>query len=170
MDTIPGRAAPVTTRWSEPADAEALAALHALAWRYAYAGLIPEPGLSRMLSRRGPRWWRRLHDSGARALVIQLGDEVIGYALIGRCRSGPGAEVQELYVRPDCQGLGFGRRLFAAARAALASRGMAPLTVWCLSANRIGAAFYRALGGEVTAHARERVAGADMEKLRFTWG
>ena len=65
-------------------------------------------------------------------------EEVVGYALIGRCRGGPGGEIQELYIRPDCQGLGFGSRLFAGARAELRARGIAPLTVWCLAANRIG--------------------------------
>lgn len=167
----PDRACAFSTRWSGPADAEELAALHAGCWRYAYAGVIPEPGLSRMIARRGPGWWRRLHATGGRVLVAELeaGSGIVGYALVGRCRSGPGGEVQEIYLRPECQGLGFGRRLFAAARAELRARGIAPLTVWCLAANRIGTAFYHALGGKVTARARDRVAGAELEKLRFTW-
>lgn len=169
MEPIPHRDRIISTRWSEAADAETLAAIHASGWRYAYAGVIPEPGLSRMISRRGPGWWRRLHATGGRALVISLGAELVGYALVGRCRSGPGGEIQELYIRPDCQGLGFGSRLFAGARAELRARGVAPLTVWCLAANGIGTAFYRALGGRVTDRARDRVAGADLEKLRFTW-
>jgi GNAT superfamily N-acetyltransferase len=169
MEPGPERARALSTRWSTPADAAALGALHAGAWRYAYAGVIPEPGLSRMIARRGPGWWGRLHAAGGRALLAVLGDEVVGYALIGRCRSGPGGEIQELYVRPDCQGLGFGRQLFAAARAEFRMRGLVPLTVWCLAANLIGLAFYRALGGRETDRIRERVAGAPLEKLRFTW-
>ena len=47
----------VPTRWSTPADADALAHLHADAWRYAYSGVIPDPGLSRLISRRGPEIW-----------------------------------------------------------------------------------------------------------------
>lgn len=169
MEPTPERARAISTRWSSPADAEALAALHASAWRYAYAGVIPEPGLSRMISRRGARWWRRLHDAGGRALLVTFGDETVGYALVGRCRGGSGGEVQEIYVRPDCQGLGFGRRLFGCVRAAFRARGIAPLTVWCLAANHIGVAFYAAEGGAVTARARDRIAGTDLEKLRFTW-
>jgi len=169
MESTPDHACALSTRWSRPADAAALAALHAACWRYAYAGVIPEPGLSRMIAHRGPGWWGRLHGAGGRVLVAEFGADVVGYALLGRCRSGPGGEVQELYLRPECQGLGFGRRLFAAARAELRARGIAPLTVWCLAGNRIGTAFYRALGGEVTARARDRIAGAELEKLRFTW-
>lgn len=169
MEPRQDRDCALSTRWSEPADAEELASVHAAGWRYAYAGLIPEPGLSRMISRRGPGWWRRLHDAGGRVLIISLGEEVVGYALIGRCRGGPGGEIQELYIRPDCQGLGFGSRLFAGARAELRARGIVPLTVWCLAANRVGTAFYRALGGRVTGRASDRIAGAELEKLRFTW-
>lgn len=159
----------LATRWSTPADAEGLAVVHAAAWRYAYAGVIPDPGLTRMIGRRGPGWWRRLHDAQGRALVATLGPETIGYALLGRCRGGPGGEVQELYVRPECHGLGFGSRLFGAARAELDARNLAPLTVWCLAGNVIGLAFYRALGGRETGRALESVAGRRLEKLRFTW-
>ncbi len=169
MEPTPERARALSTRWSSPADAEALAALHASAWRYAYAGVIPEPGLSRMIARRGLGWWRRLHAARGRALLAVFGPEIVGYALVGPCRGGPGAEIQEIYVRPDCQGLGFGSRLFEAARAEFRARGMAPLTVWCLAGNRIGLGFYRALGGREIARSSEPVAGARLDKLRFAW-
>lgn len=169
MEPGPERARALSTRWSTPADAAALAALHAGAWRYAYAGVIPEPGLTRMIARRGPNWWGRLHAARNRALLAVLGDEIVGYALIGRCRSGPGGEIQELYVRPECQGLGFGGRLFGAARSEFRARRLAPLTVWCLEANRIGVAFYRALGGREAGRACDTVAGAPLQKLRFIW-
>jgi ribosomal protein S18 acetylase RimI-like enzyme len=169
MEPGPDAARALSTRWSTPADTATLAALHAGAWRYAYAGLIPEPGLSRMIARRGPGWWTRLHRQRGRALVATLGGEVVGYALIGQCRGGPGGEIQELYVRPDCQGLGFGARLFEAARAEFRARGLAPLTVWCLAGNALGVGFYRAVGGRETARACDSVAGARLEKLCFTW-
>lgn len=170
MEPTPEPACGLSTRWSDPEDCDALAEIHAAAWRYAYAGVIPEPGLSRMIARRRPAWWRRQHAAGGRALLVLLEAEVAGYALIGRSRDVGGGEIRELYVRPDCQGLGFGGRLFAAARAEFRDRGIAPLHVWCLAANRIGTAFYLSRGGRVTGRARDRVAGADLEKLRFTWG
>lgn len=169
MEPAPDSARVLGARWSGPEDCAALAEVRAVAWRYAYAGLIPEPALSRMISRRGAAWWRRLHEGPGKALVAVLGDEVVGYALLARCRSGRGGEIQELYIRPDCQGLGFGSRLFATARAEFRARGLAPLTVWCLAENRIGVAFYRALGGVVTGRGAEPFPGACLEKLRFGW-
>jgi len=169
MDRTPWRADLSGARWTRTGDAEALAAVHAATWRYAYAGVIPGAGLERMISCRGPSWWRRLHGFGGRALVVEFDDRLAGYALIGRNRGGPGGEIQELYVRPECQGVGFGSRLFAAARAALAARAIAPLTVWCLAANDIGCGFYRAKGGVETGRMRDRIANVDLEKLRFSW-
>jgi ribosomal protein S18 acetylase RimI-like enzyme len=169
MERSPERALRPATRWSEAGDAEALTTLYRDTWRYAYAGVIPGPGLERMLARRGSGWWRRLHDAGARVLVIEFGDELAGYALIGRCRGGPGGEIQELYVRPEFTGLGFGRKLFEAARAEFRARAIAPLTIWCLAANTLGCGFYRSMGGRETGRSRERIGGADLEKLRFSW-
>lgn len=163
------RAAVSGPRWSDMKDASALAGLYAATWRYAYAGIIPGVGLERMISRRGPSWWGRLHAMGGRAMVVEMADGLAGYALMGRNRGGPGAEIQELYVRPECQGLGFGGALFAAARSELLARAIAPLTVWCLAENRIGCAFYRAQGGAETGRACDRIGGKDLEKRRFTW-
>jgi GNAT superfamily N-acetyltransferase len=84
-------------------------------------------------------------------------------------RRGPGVEIQELYIRPDCQGLGFGTRLFAASRAALAERGPVALTIWCLGRNRHRCAFYRARGGRETARTGVRFGGVDLEQIRFSW-
>ncbi len=163
------RADLIALRWSDRRDADALARVHAAAWAHAYAGIIPGPGLARMISRRGPAWWRRLHAFGGRALVVEQGGTLAGYALVGRNRSGPGGEIQELYLRPDHQGIGLGGRLFEAAHAELIARAIAPLTVWCLADNTLGLAFYRAKAGRETDRRTERVGGADLEKIRFLW-
>jgi GNAT superfamily N-acetyltransferase len=159
----------VPTRWSTPADADALAHLHADAWRYAYSGVIPDPGLSRLISRRGPEWWRRMHAARGSALLGLLDREVVAYALIGRSRAGSGGEIWELYVHPDCHGAGYGRGLFEVARDQFTEAGLAPLNVWCLEGNELGLNFYRALGGEESACGSYRIAGAQLGARRFTW-
>ena len=70
-------------------------------------------------------------------------------------------EIFELSVLPECQGVGFGRRLFNAARQELAEHGYLSTIVWALADNDKALAFYRRLGGLPIRRAEERF-GADM--------
>ena len=77
---------PIATRWSAAADDRGLADVHRAAWRYAYAGIIPGLTLERMIARRGPAWWSRMHERGFRALVVDCDGTLAGYATLGRSR------------------------------------------------------------------------------------
>jgi ribosomal protein S18 acetylase RimI-like enzyme len=166
----------IELRWSRETDSPALAALHGEAWRYAYAGIIPGLVIERMVARRGPRWWSRLHGGGGSALVVELDGAVAGYATLGPNRAQgrlgrrPRGEIYELYLRPEYQGVGLGRRLFDAARERLAGTGLAGTVVWSLADNAIGCRFYRAMGGAELGRGRERIGGVALDKLGFVWG
>jgi ribosomal protein S18 acetylase RimI-like enzyme len=162
----------IGTRWSTAADDRALAEAHAATWRYAYAGILPGVTLERMISRRGPSWWSRMHDRGARALVLDCDGTLAGYATLGRSRAPalrPRGEIYELYVRPEFQGCGLGRRLFTEGRAQLRRHGLDGLLVWALADNEIACRFYRAMGGAECAHCRDRFCGVPLEKVGFDW-
>ena len=61
--------------------------------------------------------------------MLDIGQGIAGYVSYGRCRdrSLPAdGEIDELYLAPEYQGLGFGRRLFKAVRNDLTDREMAP--------------------------------------------
>lgn len=172
--TEPERPEPnVATRWSAAEDGPGLARVHGDAWRYAYAGIIPGITLERMIARRGPAWWSRMHARGFRALVVDCDGTLAGYATLGRSRApggGPSGEIYELYVRPEYQGCGLGRRLFAEARRTLAVNGLPRLTVWALSENEIACRFYRAMGGTEAGRAEDRFCGIPLRKTGFAWG
>ena len=109
----------ITIRRPRKADAEEIASVHDAAWRDAYRGVIPGRELERMIARRGPRWWNSAIARGSRLLVLDFDEAIGGYASYGRNRvpSLPyHGEIFELYLAPEFQGLGFGRRLFEAAR------------------------------------------------------
>lgn len=147
-------------RRARPSDAEGLCLVHDAAWREAYRGIIPGAILERMISRRGPDWWRDQTVRGARAirrkvLVLEIGQRVGGYVIYGPNRNmslPQRGEIDALYVDPVCHGLGLGGRIFRAARRDLSTQGMSPTIVWCLDSNERGCAFYSAIGG--TPHAR----------------
>ena len=116
----------------------------------AYQGIIPGTELEKLITRRGPDWWDSAIRKGSRIALLAFGDKVAGYANYGRNRARSlfyDGEIYELYLRPEYQGLGFGRRLFTAARRDLAQSGLKSLVVWALSDNEPAVEFYRALGG-----------------------
>jgi ribosomal protein S18 acetylase RimI-like enzyme len=163
----------IETRRARPEDAADVAAIHDAAWRGAYRGLIPGADLEKMISRRGPRWWQSALGRGSRVLVLTFGDDVAGYANFGRnrARSLPfEGEIYELYLKPEYQGLGFGRRLFKDARKELASAGFEGLAIWALADNDPAVGFYRALGGQAVARSSETFGGRTLEKIAFGWG
>ncbi len=142
------------------ADASRIAAVHDAAWAGAYRGIIPGRDLERMITRRGPVWWKRALDRHTAVLVLEIGGEIRGYATVGpnRMRMLPYAgEIYEIYLAPEAQGLGFGRLLFEAARQELRRYGLAAFTVRVLADNDGARGFYERLGGVVAAETGERI-------------
>ncbi|MEZ0211950.1 MAG: N-acetyltransferase family protein, partial [Xanthobacteraceae bacterium] len=142
------------------------------AWRSAYRGIIPGADLERMINRRGPLWWQAAVGRGSRVLVLTFGDALAGYANFGRnrARSLPyDGEIYEIYLRPEYQGLGFGRRLFRDARKELKSSGLEGLAVWALAINEPAVGFYGALGGQAVARSTETFGSRALDKIAFGW-
>jgi ribosomal protein S18 acetylase RimI-like enzyme len=154
------------------ADVPAITAVHDEAWRLAYRGTIPGRELERMVARRGPTWWAGAIRRGSGLLVMRVTGITAGYASFGRNRApmlGVSGEIYELYIKPEFQGIGFGRRLFAATRKELESRGLHGTAVWALGDNTNACDFYRALGGQPAARGTERFGDVSLEKIAFIW-
>jgi ribosomal protein S18 acetylase RimI-like enzyme len=162
----------IEIRRAKPSDAASVATAHDEAWRAAYRGIIPGPELDRLINRRGAAWWDGAIRKGSRISILVFGEHVAGYANYGRNRARSlsyDAEIYELYLRPEFQGLGFGRRLFTAVRRDLAQSGMKTLLVWVLSDNDPAIEFYRAIGGRPVARSSERFGDKTLDKLAYAW-
>jgi ribosomal protein S18 acetylase RimI-like enzyme len=162
----------IEIRQAKPADAAAVAATHDDSWRSAYQGIIPGTELEKLISRRGPDWWESAIRKGSRIAVLGFGDTLAGYANYGRNRARSlfyDGEIYELYLRPEFQGLGFGRRLFSSARRDLLQSGLKSLVVWALADNDPAVEFYRALGGRAVARSSERFGTRTLDKVAFAW-
>ena len=160
----------ISIRAARPGDEGAIALVHDAAWRQAYRGVIPGRELERMIARRGPAWWRLAIARRTPLLVLEFSDSVVGYVSYGRNRVpalGYGGEIFELYLAPECQGCGFGRRMFEAARKDLAGHGFSTFVVWALADNERAVDFYRRLGGRVLRRANETFGGQQRERVAF---
>ena len=160
----------ISIRRARTEDAAALSGVFDAAWREAYQGIMPALSLERMIGRRGPRWWLSTITRGRPLVVLDIGEAIAGYVSYGRCRdrSLPAeGEIDELYLSPEYQGLGFGKRLFKAVRNDLDDRGAKRTAVWCLADNERACAFYRHMGGRMIAETTERFSGVGLVKTCY---
>ncbi|WP_457089165.1 N-acetyltransferase family protein [Microvirga sp. P5_D2] len=160
----------VSIRHAKPDDAQALSKVFDAAWREAYLGIIPGITLDKMFARRGERWWRSTITRGRPLVVLDIGQGIAGYASYGRCRdrSLPAeGEVDELYLAPEYQGIGLGRRLFKAVLNDLRHGDMNRVAVWALAENERACAFYAGLGGRSIAAVEERIGGTPLAKVAY---
>ena len=128
----------ISIRGARFGDETGIARVHDEAWRDAYRGVIPGRELERMIVRRGPAWWRRAIAGGTRLIVLDFADTIAGYASYGRNRMPSlsySGEIFELYLAPEYQGGGLGRRMFEAAQRDLAAHGYPTFVVWALADN-----------------------------------
>ena len=162
----------IEIRRAKASDAAAVADTHDEAWRGAYQGVIPGLELEKLVTRRGADWWDSAIRKGSRISILAFGDKVAGYANYGRNRARSlfyDGEIYEIYLRPEYQGLGFGRRLFTSARRDLAQSGLKSLVIWALSDNDPAVEFYKALGGKAVARSSERFGEKSLDKVAFAW-
>jgi ribosomal protein S18 acetylase RimI-like enzyme len=160
-------------RLAKHTDAAAISGVFDVAWREAYRGIIPGVQLERMVLRRGPKWWGLALRRGRPLAVIDVDKKIVGYAAYGRCRDATlpaDGEVDELYLRPEYQGVGLGRRLFRAVLNDLRHRCGPRIVVWSLAENERSCTFYESMGGRRFREKAERIGETRLEKVAYLFG
>ena len=155
-------------RHAQVEDAEAVAAVHVMAWQESYAGLMPAEMLASFSVEDRAKRWRRILGKPDPAIATAAfvacapNGSVAGFSSCGLQRSaelaraGFGGEFQALYVLRAAQRRGIGRALMGAMARDLADRGLQGSALWVLEGNQPALKFYAVLGGAVVAHREDR--------------
>ena len=144
---------PTTIRPATVDDVDAFLTMKVEAWRWAYAGVLPDAHLAALAIDAQAAWWRgRLSDPGAGDWVFLAvdRDRVVGVVGAEPSRDEDATpstgELAMLYLAPDHVGQGLGRALHDRALAALRAASYTRATLWVLEANERGRAFYEHVG------------------------
>lgn len=160
------------TRRAKPEDAIAISQVHEASWKNAYAGMVPYSALSRMIHRRDVNWWANAIRKSTLVLVIEMDNQIVGYATLGANRVSTfphEGEVYEIYLLPEYQGVGLGSKLFADAVNELKRRSYKGIVVWVLSDNDPAISFYENAGGRAIANGSEHFDDKKLSKTAYAW-
>ena len=162
----------ITIRAARPADARGIARLDIETWRTTYAGMLSDAYLVGLSERRRELGWRSviLREPRDVRIAVEARGAIRGFGSCGPNRGDRffSGEVFTLYVAPDWQNQGIGRRLLIALFRRLVAVGRRSAIIWVLRDNP-SRFFYERLGGRQTARKSLSVGGAWIEALAYGW-
>jgi len=163
-----------TIRGATPDDAAAIAIVQVRTWHAAYAGLLPQEHLDRRtVELRTAQWSGRLQ-SGEEEVFVACDPRgtVVAFAT-GLASSEPvdgfDGEIGAIYVLPEAQGQGLGKRLLRAVGAALQAEGFQSAWLRVLSDNTPARRFYEKLGAEIVCETTEEIDGFAYREHFYGW-
>jgi len=141
----------IEVRLAAPEEALEITRVHIAAWREAYREILPRSHLDALdeasLTRRRET---SLRASDLATFVATRDRQIVGYAVAGRNRGFPpniSGEMHALYLLPESQGLGLGRRFTLAAAEWILLHLGESMIVWTFEKNTAARGFYQHLGG-----------------------
>jgi ribosomal protein S18 acetylase RimI-like enzyme len=162
----------IAIRPARPGDARSIARLDVETWRATYAGILSGPFLVGLSTQRREVGWAAVIDREPRDVRVAVDPDgrILGFGSCGRCRGEPEftGEVFTLYVAPDWQNQGIGRRLLLALFVRLVDQGCGSAIIWVLRDNP-GRFFYHRLGGKEVQRKTFVVGGKRIEATGFGW-
>ena len=171
----------IRIRRAQKSDAAAIGRVHVETWQATYAGLLPDALLAAMSDVRQSAWWQRLLADPGQARGVFVADDqemgVVGFGSCGPVRDPPEGldgtetrvgEVYTLYVEPDFQNLGLGRRLLDAMFRQLKAQDCDTAVLWMLADNP-ARFFYERLGGKRAGERDDKLGDKPHREIAYGW-
>lgn len=168
----------IQLRKANLADAEAIAATRIEAWRTTYRGMIPDTYLDNMQMEENVLQWRTIlqalpaKEDSLRVYVATSDDEVIGFVSVFKLaepKLGKDGEINAIYIRPQWQRCGIGKRMMHKAARSLQEMGCQSCVIWVIDGNSPARNFYEELGGEILIEQDFSWDGLDLTEVGYGW-
>ena len=131
-------------------DAQAISKIHALSWKSAYRGLVPQQYLDELKEDFWVKAFTEWISNGKVTVQMMIdGDLPVGCIAYGKSRDATlpdWGEIVSIYFLPDFMGKGHGGNLIDLALSELKQQGMNDVYVWVLEGNQSARRFYEKNG------------------------
>ena len=162
-------------RYATTEDAAGIARVHAESWRSAYRGIVPDDYLDSIdVEEWAGRHRRNMAEAADSSVsyVAEVRGEIVGWAAGGPNHipeSAYSGELYTIYLLPQYQRIGNGRRLIAAIAGWLMESGFESMILWVLAENWPARQFYEALGGAYVQDGKFVVGGVSLPEVAYGW-
>lgn len=160
------------------ADAEAIAAIRIEGWRSTYRGMIPDSYLDDMDMNENVLHWRTILQAlpskeDALCVYVAVSDnEIVGFVSamkLAEPKLGKEGEINAIYIRPQWQRCGIGKRMMHKAARSLQAMGCQSGVIWVIDGNAQARNFYEELGGEILVEQDFSWDGLDLTEVGYGW-
>ena len=161
----------INIRLAVPADAPAMAEIHARSWEAAYKDIIPMEYIKAKNATRPALWQRIITDENTTEYVIQADGKTVGLMGVAPPRDDDiGDDCYELhgiYLHPDFYRQGIGTQALEFAFSKARTLGKTVMTVWVFAENTNTVKFYEKCDFAPDGKTKILDCGKDMEGIRM---
>lgn len=157
-------------------DAPSIARVRVESWRATYRGMIPDAYLDGMKVEDSTALWHRVLTAAPNrtsTFVAETDDGTLAAfaagLMLAERKYDLDAELSAVYVTPQHQRSGIGRRLVGTVASAQRQVGATGLITWVIAANRRARAFYESLDAELLVEQPFQWDGLDLVEAGYGW-
>lgn len=167
----------LTIREAKQEDLPGIARVRVDTWKATYRGMVPDDFLDGMSYQATAEGWQKNfwdnRDPGTEVFIaVSDRDGIVGVAICGLERNMDPlyrAEIYVLYVLPEYQNRGIGRRLVGACVLYIREQlGMQSMLIWVLAENPYRR-FYESLGGKMVREKNKEIGGRMLPEVGYGW-
>lgn len=160
-------------RKCEEKDLPDIAEIHIQTWRKAYRGIVDDVILDNLNTERSFQNFNRvLNDPDEFFYVAEYADKTVGFMTFSlKSRSDVFfcfAEISCIYILPDFQGKGIGKRLMSHAFKVIRDNGISKIMLWALKDN-YQKLFYQSCGGKIFSEKDHPIKGKSYRVESWVW-